>query len=90
VWDLCSHLLMFNIRCATGQEKKYSPLRAYFLMPCCFICFALAIDTASGFLTGGPVLKVGRVDFVCEALDFEDEATLTMRGMWVKKGPEHS
>jgi hypothetical protein len=39
-------------------------------MLCCFTFFALAIDT--GFLAGGPTLKA---DFVCEQLDFEEDAT---------------
>ena len=43
------------------------------------------MDTAAGFLTGGPVLKAGRVDFECEGLDFEEDATLTMRELWGRR-----
>lgn len=47
----------------------------------CFVFFALAIDTATGFLAGGPTLKAVFVDLPCERVDFEEDE-LTMRGRW--------
>ena len=76
------HLFKFNIRWITAQPKKYLPLRIYFLILSCLIFFDLAIDTATDFLVGGPTLKAVCVDFACERLDFEEDATWTMRGCW--------
>lgn len=51
--------------------------------------FPLAMDVAAGFLTmaagflaGGPVLIAVRVACVCDEVDFEEDAALTMRGAW--------
>jgi hypothetical protein len=62
--------------CVTAQQKKYLPLRPYFLMLCCLVFFDLAIDTASGFLVGGPTLKEECMDDLDreERLDFEEDA----------------
>lgn len=73
--------VMFNVRSTTGQQKKYIPVRTYFLMFSCLAffalavdtaVFALAVDTAEGFL-GGPILTEVRVD-LGGWLDFEEEA----------------
>lgn len=77
-----SHLFMFAVRCTADQQKKYVPVRAYFLMFSCLVffalavvtaVFALAVDMAVGFLGGGPILTEVRADFGCW-LDFEEEA----------------
>ena len=37
----------------------------------CLDFFALAIDMATCFLVGGPILKEAHVDFACDWLDFD-------------------
>jgi TRAP-type C4-dicarboxylate transport system permease large subunit len=64
------------------QQKKCLPIRTYFLMLCCFVCFSLAMDIAAVFFVGGPIFAGVREDFGCERLDLEDDATLTMRECW--------
>jgi hypothetical protein len=55
-------------------------------MSCCFIFFALAVDTAASFdfFDGGPVLKEVCADLACVRFESEEDATLTMREMLVK------
>jgi hypothetical protein len=65
-----------QVQCSTSDAKSFRqknklPLRTYFLMLCSLVCFALAVDTALGFL---PLLAAMRVDFACESLDFEEDA----------------
>jgi len=75
------HLFKFDVRCATltAQQKNTLPVRMYFLILSCLFFFELAIDTALDFLVGGPTLKAVCVDFACERLDLEEDATWTMR-----------
>ena len=43
------------------------------------VFFALAMDIATSFLVGGPVLNRVHIDLTCDWLDFEKDGMLTMR-----------
>ena len=75
VFASCLFEFNMSIRCETTQQKKYSPVRTYFLMLCCLVIFALAIDMAVDFLVGGPILRQSNVDF-------EEDGALTMMICW--------
>jgi hypothetical protein len=60
-------------------NNKKLPIRAYFFILCSLVFLALAIDTATVFLSGGPVLRGARMDLAWERLDFEEDAKTMMK-----------